>query len=128
MRLAQERGSQWLQEKREEANLASVKANSLLADSSCEHDELQEEMRLAQERGSQWLQEKREEANLASVKANSLLQTATRTEQKLVQKLAPNAKLVQRTVGTFQIGAAKSKEKQLKKPTFNPFMPNTVSR
>jgi len=81
-------------------------------------------MRLASERGNQWLQDKREEANSASMKSTVLLQTATRTQNKVLNTLAPNGRLVQRTVGTFKTGSAKAEVKH-QKPTFNPFMPNS---
>merc|ERR1719272_2618942 len=93
------------------------------ADCSHFEDEVQEEMCLAQARGAQWLQGKREEANLMVVKATSLIQTATLTQQKLIKSFAPNGKVIQRTIGTFKAGGAKSKEGHHEKPTFNPFMP-----
>merc|ERR1719335_721564 len=101
------------------------------ADTSCDYDEVEEEMRLAQQRGSQWLQDKREEANLAAVKASSLIQTAARTQQKIVNTFAPDGKVVKRTVGVLKASSKSEKKKnkkELQKPTFNPFLPNEVAR
>mmetsp|Transcript_93899 Transcript_93899/g.163069 ORF Transcript_93899/g.163069 Transcript_93899/m.163069 type:complete len:122 (+) Transcript_93899:117-482(+) len=98
------------------------------SDDSCTSMEVEEELRLAQERGAKWLQGKRDQAGRAQMKASMLLQTATSPLQKVASDFMPNGRLVQRTVVPFKANSQKANEAKYKKPTFNPFMPNEITR
>merc|ERR1719265_991789 len=75
--------------------------------SSCSDPDLQaeieEELRAASDRGVAYLEAKRAfDAQASAMMGSSMLQTATRTQNAVLQELAPNARLMKRTITPFE--------------------------